>query len=67
MLTIMKKLLLMIIVLCGVVLTGNAQTKATREHRELIKQHIYSDYKQMFKQSTDLRLSQSIRTGRVKT
>lgn len=55
MLTIMKKLLL-IIVLCGMVLTGNAQTKATREHRELIKQHIYSDYKQMFKQPTGIAL-----------
>ncbi len=56
MLTIMKKLLLMIIVLCGMVLTGNAKTKATREHRELIKQHIYSDYKQMFKQPTGIAL-----------
>jgi putative isomerase len=33
-----------------------AQTKATREHRELIKQHIYSDYKLMFKQPTGIAL-----------
>lgn len=34
----------------------DAQTKATREHRALIKEHIYSDYKQMFKQPTGIAL-----------
>lgn len=31
-------------------MSAGAQVKATREHRELIKQHIYADYKQMCKQ-----------------
>lgn len=30
-------------------LTTHAQTKATKQHRELIKQHIYADYKQMYR------------------
>ncbi|MBQ3699231.1 MAG: glycoside hydrolase family 37 [Prevotella sp.] len=30
-------------------LTAHAQTKATKQHRELIKQHIYADYKQMYR------------------
>ena len=34
----------------------DAQTKATREHRELIKEHVYSDYKLMFKQPTGIAL-----------
>ncbi|MBR2291139.1 MAG: glycoside hydrolase family 37 [Prevotella sp.] len=33
-----------------------AQVKATREHRELIKQHIYGDYKQMYRQPTGIAL-----------
>jgi putative isomerase len=33
-----------------------AQTKATREHRKLIKEHVYSDYKLMFKQPTGIAL-----------
>ena len=33
-----------------------AQVKATREHRELIKQHIYGDYKQMYRQPTGITL-----------
>lgn len=52
----MNKLLLMIIVLCGMTMAGTEQTKATREHRELIKEHIYSDYKLMFKQPTGIAL-----------
>ena len=34
----------------------DAQTKATREHRKLIKEHVYSDYKLMFKQPTGIAL-----------
>lgn len=30
-------------------LTAHAQAKATKQHRELIKQHIYADYKQMYR------------------
>lgn len=52
----MNKLLLMIIVLCGMTMEGTAQTKATREHRKLIKEHVYSDYKLMFKQPTGIAL-----------
>ena len=52
----MNKLLLMIIVLCGMTMAGTAQTKATREHRKLIKEHVYSDYKLMFKQPTGIAL-----------
>ncbi len=33
-----------------------AQVKASREHRELIKQHIYGDYKQMYRQPTGIAL-----------
>ena len=28
----------------------NAQVKGTEEHRMLIKQHVYQDYKQMYRQ-----------------
>lgn len=52
----MNKLLLMIIVLCWMTMAGTAQTKATREHRKLIKEHVYSDYKLMFKQPTGIAL-----------
>jgi putative isomerase len=33
-----------------VVTTSMAQVKSTKEHRALIKQHCYTDYKQMYKQ-----------------
>ena len=33
-----------------------AKVKATKEHRELIKQHIYGDYKKMLKKPTGIAL-----------
>lgn len=51
----MRRLVFSIIIIMVFVQVG-AQTKATREHRELIKEHIYSDYKLMFKQPTGIAL-----------
>ena len=47
--TDMKKIgyILLAVACCG--LTAQAQ-KATREHRKLIKQHLYDDYKQQYRQ-----------------
>ena len=51
----MRRLVFSIIIIMVFVQVG-AQTKATREHRELIKEHVYSDYKLMFKQPTGIAL-----------
>lgn len=51
----MRRLVYSIIIIMVFVQVG-AQTKATREHRKLIKEHIYSDYKLMFKQPTGIAL-----------
>ncbi len=51
----MRRLVYSIILFMVFVQVG-AQTKATREHRKLIKEHIYSDYKLMFKQPTGIAL-----------
>ena len=51
----MRRLVFSIIIIMVFVQVG-AQTKATREHRKLIKEHIYSDYKLMFKQPTGIAL-----------
>ena len=51
----MRRLVYSIIIIMVFVQVG-AQTKATREHRELIKEHVYSDYKLMFKQPTGIAL-----------
>lgn len=48
----MKQIILTIGILAGLWGTAHAQVKATKEHRELIKQHIYSDYKEMYRQPT---------------
>ena len=42
----------------ALVCTANicAKVKATREHRDLIKQHIYGDYKMMYRQPTGIAL-----------
>ncbi|MBQ2209828.1 MAG: glycoside hydrolase family 37 [Prevotella sp.] len=39
----------LILLTLAVCLVAYSQTKATKQHRELIKQHIYADYKQMFR------------------
>ena len=53
----MKKSILLVLVIAGFILTSNAKTvKATKEHRELIKLHIYGDYKKMLKQPTGIAL-----------
>ncbi|MBR6264881.1 MAG: hypothetical protein IKR05_16945, partial [Prevotella sp.] len=40
-----------LMVLCTIIVTNTmAQERATKEHRHLIKQHCYADYKQMYKQ-----------------
>ena len=40
-----------LMVLCIIIVTNTmAQERATKEHRHLIKQHCYADYKQMYKQ-----------------
>lgn len=44
----------MCMLLCTVLGTTGKPAKATREHRELLKQHIYSDYKQMYRQPTGI-------------
>lgn len=51
----MRRLVYSIIIIMAFVQVG-AQTKATREHRKLIKEHVYSDYKLMFKQPTGIAL-----------
>lgn len=51
----MRRLVYSIIIIMVFVQVG-AQTKATREHRKLIKEHVYSDYKLMFKQPTGIAL-----------
>ena len=53
----MKRKLLLFSVLLSLTLTAGAKTvRATKEHRELIKQHIYGDYKKMLKQPTGIAL-----------
>ena len=48
----MKKIVILF-ALAGLTGMASAKTvKATKEHRELIKQHIYSDYKLMYRQPT---------------
>ena len=51
----MRRLVFSIIIIMVFVQVG-AQTKATREHRKQIKEHVYSDYKLMFKQPTGIAL-----------
>lgn len=51
----MRRLVYSIIIIM-VFVQVSAQTKATREHRKLIKEHVYSDYKLMFKQPTGIAL-----------
>lgn len=48
----MKRFILILGSLISMSGTIHAQVKATKEHRELIKQHIYSDYKEMYRQPT---------------
>ena len=53
----MKKSILLLSALLCLTLTAEAKgVKATKEHRELIKQHIYGDYKKMLKQPTGIAL-----------
>ena len=53
----MKKCILLFSVLSCLALTTTAKTvKATKEHHELIKQHIYGDYKQMYRQPSGIAL-----------
>ena len=53
----MKKGILLLSALFCLTLTAGAKgVKATKEHRELIKQHIYGDYKKMLKQPTGIAL-----------
>ena len=53
----MKRLFCSFLAIFGLVTPMAAQTvQATQEHRELIKQHIYSDYKKMLKQPTGIAL-----------
>lgn len=53
----MKKNILLLSALCCLMMTIDAKgVKATKEHRELIKQHIYGDYKQMYRQPTGIAL-----------
>lgn len=53
----MKKGILLLSALLCLTLTAEAKgVKATKEHRELIKQHIYGDYKKMLKQPTGIAL-----------
>ena len=48
----MKRIILTLGILSSMWGIGHAQVKATPEHRELIKEHIYSDYKEMYRQPT---------------
>ena len=53
----MKKSGVLLAVLCMAGVLASAKTvKATKEHRELIKQHIYADYKLMMKQPAGIAL-----------
>ena len=48
-----KRTVLLLLALFALTLAVGAKTvKATREHRKLIKQHIYADYKLMYRQPT---------------
>ena len=60
-----KTILTLLAVLC--VVGAAAKTKATKQHRELIKQHIYADYKQMLKQPTGIALKYPYITPGSKT
>ena len=53
-----KGILLLSALLCLTMTVGakGVRVKATKEHRELIKQHIYGDYKKMLKQPTGIAL-----------
>ena len=48
----MRKIVILFALASLTGLTSAKTVKATKEHRELIKQHIYSDYKQMYRQPT---------------
>ena len=53
----MNKIILLLSALFFLVLTTGAKgVKATKEHHELIKRHIYGDYKKMMKQPTGIAL-----------
>ena len=48
---------LLSLVLClGSMAAGAKTVRASKEHRQLIKQHIYSDYKQMYRQPSGIAL-----------
>ena len=51
-----KGIVLLSALLCLTLAAGAKGVKATKEHRELIKQHIYGDYKKMLKQPTGIAL-----------
>ena len=51
-----KTILLAFAMLCLPMAGGAKGVKATREHRDLIKQHIYGDYKQMYRQPSGIAL-----------
>ncbi|MBR1415710.1 MAG: hypothetical protein IJ570_07610 [Prevotella sp.] len=48
----MKKIVILFALACLTGMASAKTVKATKEHRELIKQHIYSDYKLMYRQPT---------------
>ena len=51
-----KGILLLSALLCLTMTAGAKGVKTTKEHRELIKQHIYGDYKKMLKLPTGIAL-----------
>lgn len=52
-----KRILCLVLQIMCIVCFGNAKSvKATKEHRNLIKQHIYSDYKQMYRKPVGIAL-----------
>ena len=48
----MKRFTFLFFIVCMAGVVGAKTVKATKEHRQLIKQHIYGDYKLMYRQPT---------------
>lgn len=53
---VLKSLSLFLLLVMSLPIAAQAQVKATKEHRRLIKEHIYSDYKMMFRQPSGIAL-----------
>ena len=55
--TDMRKTILLALAMHCLPMAGSTKgVKSTREHRDLIKQHIYGDYKQMYRQPSGIAL-----------